>query len=35
MALEAEMQNLKLVVTGKINRIHEDILGPRLRYVYG
>ncbi len=35
MALEAEMQNLKLVVTGKINRIHEDILGQRLRYVYG
>lgn len=35
MALEAEIQNLKLVVTGKINRINEDILGPRLRYVYG
>jgi hypothetical protein len=29
------MQNLKLVVTGKINRISEDILGPRLRYIYG
>lgn len=33
MALEAEMQNLKLVVTGKINRIDPDILAQRLRYV--
>lgn len=35
MALEAEMQNLKLVVTGKINRIDPDILDQRLRYIYG
>ena len=35
MALEAEMQNLKLVVTGKINRIDADVLGARLRYVGG
>ncbi|MHB8110373.1 MAG: V-type ATPase subunit [Syntrophorhabdaceae bacterium] len=33
MALEAEMQNLKLVVTGKLNRIDADILAQRLRYV--
>ena len=33
MALEAEMQNLKLVITGKINRIDADILAQRLRYV--
>jgi V/A-type H+/Na+-transporting ATPase subunit C len=35
MALEAEMQNLKLVVTGKINRIDAGSLGARLRYVNG
>lgn len=35
MALEAEIQNLKLVVTGKVNRIDPGILALRLRYVYG
>jgi len=35
MALDAEMQNLKLVVTGKLNGIGEDILAQRLRYIYG
>ena len=34
-ALEAEMQNLKLVVTGKINRLDDDVLAQRLRYIYG
>ncbi len=35
MALESEMQNLKLVVTGKLNRIDPDALDQRLRYIYG
>lgn len=35
MALESEMQNLKLVVTGKINRIDPGTLASRLRYVNG
>lgn len=35
MALEAEMQNLKLVVTGKINGIDPVTLAQRLRYVHG
>lgn len=34
-AVEAEMQNLKLVVTGKINRIDADALDQRLRYIHG
>jgi len=35
MAVEAEMQNLKLAVTGKLNKIDPDILDQRLRYIYG
>lgn len=35
MEVEAEIQNLKLVVTGKLNRIHPDALDQRLRYIYG
>lgn len=33
--LQAEMQNLKLVVSGKLNRIDAAVLRQRLREVYG
>lgn len=31
----AEIQNLKLVVSGRLNRIDRDVLAQRLRHVYG
>jgi V/A-type H+-transporting ATPase subunit C len=33
--LHAEMQNLKLIVTGRLNNIDPVLLGERLREVYG
>lgn len=35
LGFQAEIQNLKLVVSGRLNRIDKDLLVQRLRHVYG